>query len=94
MKIFGRINEIYKITAADNMKKTQGIKKSDVKSDEISISNRAKEYQLAMKALKNVPDIREEKVASVKEKMNRGAYDVIDEEMVDQFIDRYFDQKI
>lgn len=94
MKIFGSISEIYKIARAENIKKTQAAAKNNTKSDEISISNKAKEYQMAMKAVKNVPDIREEKVASVKEKMDQGGYDKIDEKMLDQFIDRYFDQKI
>jgi len=94
MKIFGSVNEINKVSRTDGVKKTQATKKLDRKADEILISNSAKDYHVAMKALKNVPDIRADKVAEAQVKMSKGAYDRVDEAMVEKFINQCFDQRI
>ncbi|SDZ32985.1 anti-sigma-28 factor, FlgM family [Proteiniborus ethanoligenes] len=47
------------------------------KNDELSLSSTAKDYQIAMNALKNTPDIRKEKVEAIKEQIRTGTY-VID----------------
>lgn len=47
------------------------------KNDQLSLSDTAKDYQIAMNAIKNVPDIRKEKVEAIKEQIRTGTY-VID----------------
>lgn len=47
------------------------------KNDQLSLSSTAKDYQIAMNALKDTPDIRKEKVEAIKEQIRTGTY-VID----------------
>ncbi|MEA4882366.1 MAG: flagellar biosynthesis anti-sigma factor FlgM [Clostridia bacterium] len=52
------------------------------KADEVSISEQSKEIHRAMQALSSVPDVRVEKVESVRAKVDAGAYKVSGEEIV------------
>jgi len=45
-----------------------------VKEDKVVLSPKAKEVQEATKLIKELPDIREEKVAKLKEQVNQGTY--------------------
>ena len=45
-----------------------------VKEDKVVLSPKAKEVQEATKLIKELPDIREEKVAKLKEKVDQGTY--------------------
>lgn len=42
--------------------------------DKIEISNEAREYQVAMQAFKQLPDVREDKVNDIKEQIRNGSY--------------------
>ncbi|WP_054632553.1 flagellar biosynthesis anti-sigma factor FlgM [Thermoclostridium stercorarium] len=56
------------------------------KKDEFSISGLAKEYQVAMRALRNIPDIREDKVKEISRKIERGEYYVSAEDIAEKLI--------
>jgi len=45
-----------------------------VKEDKVVLSPKAKEVQEAIKVIKELPDIREEKVAKLKEQVDQGTY--------------------
>ena len=47
-----------------------------VKEDKVVLSPKAKEVQEATKIIKELPDIREEKVAKLKEQIDQGTYRV------------------
>lgn len=68
-----KILNIYKNQG--NVSKTNKLQKSD-KRDELNISNEAHEFQLAMKAVKEQPEIREEKVNELKKQVENGTYKV------------------
>ena len=59
-------------------RKTGGSAKQDssqtVKEDKVVLSPKAKEVQEATKLIKELPDIREEKVAKLKEQVDQGTY--------------------
>lgn len=46
------------------------------KADQLNISSDARDFQLAMKAVKDNPDIREEKVLEIKRQIESGTYQV------------------
>lgn len=46
------------------------------KRDELQLSSSAKFHQIAMAELKNVPDVREDKVAAIKASIESGTYRV------------------
>ena len=61
-------------------KKLAGSAKADasrqVKEDKVVLSPKAKEVQEATELIKELPDIREEKVAKLKEQVDQGTYKI------------------
>lgn len=69
----GRAMEIY---TGNGYKKPLQKSGESKKRDELEISNLAKLHQIAISELKNIPDIREDKVAAIKERVDSGTYEV------------------
>lgn len=95
MKIWGNIPNISGIY--NKQKKVNSIDEvSGVKSkkDVVSISNRAKDYQFAMKHLKDIPDVRMDKVEEYSERIRTGNYDVKGKDIADKIIKSIFDKKV
>ena len=57
-----------KVSRVENLNNVQGIK------DNVKISEVGKDFAIAQKALKDVPDVRQEKVDEVMAKMEKGEY--------------------
>jgi negative regulator of flagellin synthesis FlgM len=60
--------------------------KSTAKADTVVISDAAKRIQEAKVQLDNIPDVREEKVAQLKEQVDNGTYQVDAEKTADKLI--------
>ncbi len=56
--------------------------------DELVLSDRAREIQLAMRTAKASPDIREERVRAIKEQIQSGTYSVPAEDVARMMLDR------
>ena len=85
MKITGDIYNVSKIYG--NQKPVGKVEKASSvapKKDVVSISNNAKDYQTVTKALKDVPDIRQNKVEEFTEAYRSGGYDVSGKEIVEK----------
>lgn len=63
-------------------------KKSKDKGDKLSISTGAKELQKAKKALDDQPQVRREKVESLKKQIKTGNYNVSGEEVAEKMLSR------
>jgi negative regulator of flagellin synthesis FlgM len=63
------------------------------KKDVVSISGQAKDFQTVLKALKDVPDIRADKVNSLEQKYRAGNYSVDGSDVADKVIKSIFDKK-
>lgn len=50
--------------------------KKNIATDKIEISSQARDMQIAFQAINNTPDIREEKVRAIIEKIQSGNYEV------------------
>lgn len=83
--VYGKNKSVNKIAEATGVKS---------KKDVVSISGKAKDYQLAMKHLKDIPDIRKDKVEEITKKLYTGNYDVKGNEVADKIIKSVFDTKI
>jgi len=59
----------------------------------VSISNQAKDFQTAMKALKEIPDIRKDKVEELARKIESGTYKVSEEDIADKILKSILDRK-
>lgn len=67
------INKILK-KYKTNSKKVNKASKANMKKDQLSISNDARDFQVAMKAVRNTPELRQDKVDEIKQKIKDGKY--------------------
>ncbi len=70
-----------------NVARVDKTKKSSFPTDKIEISTQAKEFQVAMKAFGQLPDIREDKVAVIKEQINNGTYKPSSDDVVKKMLE-------
>ncbi len=94
MKISG---DIYNVAKVYNKQKTiENIGKTNsviAKKDVVSISNNAKDYQTVSKALKDVPDVRQNKVDEFSDIYRSGGYDVSGKEIIEKIGKAILDKK-
>ncbi len=63
--------------------------------DKVEISDKAKDFQVAMQAIKKLPEVRQEKIDGIKNAIKAGTYNPSAEEVVDKMLERInFDKKI
>lgn len=77
MKIWGEIPKVTGIYG--NAGKTEKVSKSysaASRKDELTLSGPARDFSIVMKALREVPDIREDKVESLLKRIESGEYTV------------------
>lgn len=95
MKIWGEIPKVSgvygKQKGVDKVEKSSAVK---ARKDIVSISTQAKDYQTAVKAVKETPDIRQERVNEVLEKYKTGGYDVKGRDIADNIIKSIIDKKV
>jgi len=60
--------------------------KQQAKADTVELSDTGKRIQEAHKQLESIPDIREEKVAQLKEQVENGTYEVDAEKVADKML--------
>ena len=86
-----RIEAYTQVQQLYNSKNTAKLKKENVRSfsDQLQISSMGKDIQTAKQAVKNSPDVREDVMASIKERLNAGTYQVNTDEFADKLFERY-----
>jgi len=57
-----------------------------VKEDKVALSNRARQIQDIKKNMKSIPDIREEKVAMIKDQIEKGTYKIDGKKIAEKMI--------
>lgn len=69
--------------------------KNRFRKDEINFSERAMDYQFAIKKLKDVPEMRMEKVDKLKEEIKSGNYNVEGKKIVEKIYENVnFDKRV
>lgn len=83
-------NQIQQIYGSTNVKKTDD-KKTSVTSfkDQLMLSATGRDAQIAKQAVANAPDIREDVVAPLKEKIDNGTYEVSAEDFAGKLLEKY-----
>jgi negative regulator of flagellin synthesis FlgM len=77
------------------MTKAEKTNKTYEKKDKIEISSKARDFQVAMNAFKELPDVREENISNIKSAIASGNYNPSAEETIDKMFERVsFDQKV
>lgn len=64
------------------------------KKDVVSISSNAKDYQTVSKALKDVPDVRQDKIDEFSDVYKSGGYNVSGKEIVEKLGKNILDRKV
>ena len=93
MKIWGDIPKILGVyDKQKSVGKTDKASGVSAKKDVVSISNQAKDYQTAMKAVRDVPDIRQDKVNELSDKYESGNYNVSGNDVAEKVVKSIFDK--
>lgn len=87
VEAMSQVAQIYKSNQTQGVNKTQ---KSNAR-DEVHISEAGKDFQIAKKALQEVPDVRQEKIAMIKSSMEAGTYKVDSDSLADKLLEKYKD---
>lgn len=87
---FNKISQIYN---TGKVKSTAKVKSSSF-SDQLEISQLGKDYHVAKQIVAQTPDVREDKINEIKQRMEAGNYQVSMQEVADKLVDRYFDETV
>lgn len=60
--------------------------KQPAKADTVVLSDTAKQLQEAQKKMEAIPDVREDKVAQIKEQIENGTYEINEEKIADKML--------
>ena len=87
-----RIEAYNQVAQLYNKNKTVKTQKTDVTSaarDEVQISSFGRDYQIAKQAVAEASDIREDRVAQLKESVNSGNYNVDVNDFANRLLQKY-----
>jgi len=93
----GNVSGVYKNQKVESKKDISGTAQVKGKKDEVQISKEAMDFQLVLKAAKaarDIPDIREEVVAPIKEKLDSDTYEIDSSSIADKLLARKFNIKM
>ncbi len=82
---YNQISQVYQTNKKSTVSKTGSV----YGSDKVEISQFGKDYQVAKQAVSASSDVREDKVAEVKQKLDAGEYDVSADELAAKLADKY-----
>ena len=85
---YNQVSQLYQASRPQKVAK----KSETTVRDQFTVSSKGKDYQTAKKAA--APDIREEKVAALKEQIAFGSYNVSAQEIADSVVSKFFDSSI
>ena len=85
IEAYNQIGQIYA------PKKTYGTQKTNTvsRTDQVQISSIGKDIQTVKQAVANTPDVREDKIASVKTKIQNGTYEVSSDDFASKLLAAY-----
>ncbi|MCR4807181.1 MAG: flagellar biosynthesis anti-sigma factor FlgM [Lachnospiraceae bacterium] len=85
IEAYNQIGQIYA------PKKTYGTQKTNTvsRTDQVQISSIGKDIQTVKQAVANTPDVREDKIASVKSKIQNGTYEVSSDDFASKLMAAY-----
>jgi negative regulator of flagellin synthesis FlgM len=93
----GGVNQIYKANKIDTKKAVSETSSNSIKKDQVQISKEAMDFQTVLKSVKqlnNLPDIREDVISPIKEKLENGSYSVDSKTVADKILSGGFNKKI
>ena len=83
---YNQISQIYNPATTEKTPKTDAVKYG---RDEVQISSFGRDYQVAKQAVAETADIREDRVAELKAKVNSGNYSVDTADFARKLLEKY-----
>lgn len=90
IEAYTQVQQLYNRTKATQAPRTQ---KAGATTDKVQISSAGKDYQVAKAAVAGAPDIREEIVAPIKERIQNGTYEVSSEKLAEKLYQRFYEMR-
>ena len=82
-------NQVAQLYGAQNKARVQKTQSAYSVSDQVSISQAGKDFQIAKNAVSGASDIREDKVAQLKSMVDSGAYQVSPGDCASKLLEKY-----
>ena len=86
IEAYNQIASIYKTSKTGKVQQPYGVSTG---RDEVQISQLGRDYQIAKQAVTEAADIREDKVAELKAKVNSGNYSVDTADFAEKLFEKY-----
>lgn len=86
IEAYNQIASIYKTSKTGKVQQPYGVSTG---RDEVQISQLGRDYQIAKQAVAEASDIREDKVAELKAKVNSGNYSVDTADFTKKLLEKY-----
>ncbi|MCL2252844.1 MAG: flagellar biosynthesis anti-sigma factor FlgM [Lachnospiraceae bacterium] len=84
IEAYTQVQQTYKAAYTNKVENKQGVSKTD----NLQISSVGKDITVAKQAIKDTAEIREDIIASLKEKVQNGTYDVSTDNFADKLLER------
>ena len=81
-------NQVQQVYSTKRVRPAAGVQKAQA-TDNVQISSLGKDILTAKNAVKNSPDVREDVIAPLKEKINNGSYGVDAGSFADKLMERF-----
>ena len=82
-------NQVAALYQANKSTRTSAVKNVNAPRDQVHISSAWKDFQIAKQAVANASDIREDKVAELKTKVDSGNYQVDAGDFASKLLEKY-----
>lgn len=86
MKITGLFNTVNLYNK--NTKNNTKVNTNKVKNDSFEVSDKAREFQNVLKAVNASPDVREDKINDIMNKIKNGTYNVSSEDLANKLLSK------
>ncbi len=87
IEAYNQVAQLYQSNKTSGAAKTG--KMSSMGRDEVQISSVGRDFQVAKQAVAQASDIREDKVADIKAKMQAGTYSVSTDDFADKLLEKF-----
>ena len=82
-------NQVSMVYAAAGKSQTKRTAKTSATEDKLEISQQGRDYQVAKAAVTQADDVREDRIAAVKEQYEAGKYDVSANKLAAKLLEKY-----
>ncbi len=83
------LSQIQQVYGVNKSRRTSKTASTSSGKDAVEISSIGRDIQMAKSAVKDSPDVRQEKIAALKAKIQSGTYDVSGESFADKLMQKF-----